>query len=225
MGDLREDSTKGNAKMMPVNYKGDVLAQVWLDARKLAVLSEWLDKGGYNTRHLSEVIKFTVDEVVEQIVEAGLVSKIEFTGDAREMLTMKYRTELNPSKRGMRNVVHNLRLDDLRKGNIYKDEKEQRIYGTGFGDVESATRKGVEMYNKLESAGKFKDQQEAFEESKKRAESMYESAGVTSSGETILRRKDNIEPAKSKPAVTREGMSDVELRQQEQDSLDKLKDM
>ena len=64
-----EDSTRGNAAIRPINYKGDALVQAWIDSRKLAMLSIWLEDGGYRVGKLSEVIKFTINEVVEKVVK------------------------------------------------------------------------------------------------------------------------------------------------------------
>jgi hypothetical protein len=113
------DSTKGNADLNPRQYKGDVYTQTWIDARKLATLSIWLDDAGYNTRFLSEVVKFTVNLVLDHLVETKTVEMIEFTEEARNILEAKYRTNLNPGGRGKRNILHNMVLDDRRKeGNV-----------------------------------------------------------------------------------------------------------
>ena len=125
MRGYKEDSTKGNARIMPTNYKGDVLVQSWVDARQLAMLSVWLDGNGYVTRHLSDLIKITVEEVVSKLIDSGMVSKVEFTGEARDLLVRKYRAKLNPSGRGERNLLHNLHLDELRR-NTFKDEVNVR---------------------------------------------------------------------------------------------------
>jgi len=153
---MREDSTKGKARIMPVNYKGDVLVQAWIDARKLAVLSIWLDKG-YETKHLSDLIKFTVDELVSQLVETGIVEKIEFSKDARDLLMMKYRAQLNPGGRGERNALHNLHLDELRRGNVYRDERSKTVYGTGIPQIFDID-KAVKIYKEKERNEKIEEQ-------------------------------------------------------------------
>ena len=119
----KEDSTKGRARIMPVNYKGDIIVQAWLDARKLLVLSRWLDKGGYNTQNISNIVKFTLDEVVEQLVSNGIEQKVEYTTDARELLKAKYNRNLDQSGRGRRNYLHNIHLDEIRRSNAWKDER------------------------------------------------------------------------------------------------------
>ena len=41
--EYKEDSTRGSSLINPLNYKGDVLVQVWVDSRVLATLCRWLD--------------------------------------------------------------------------------------------------------------------------------------------------------------------------------------
>ena len=41
-----EDTTRGNSRIDPVNYKGDVLTQAWIDSRVLATLMIWMDGEG-----------------------------------------------------------------------------------------------------------------------------------------------------------------------------------
>ena len=110
----KEDSTRGKAIMAPVTYKPDALVQTWVDSRKLAMLSNWLDDSEWVTRNLSEVVRFTIDMVVDRLLMDGEVEKIELTGQAREILDRKYRANLNPGDRGKRNLLHNKILDDRR---------------------------------------------------------------------------------------------------------------
>ena len=105
------DSVKGKAEINPKTYKGDVYTQTWIDSRKLATLSIWLDEGGYRTRFLGEVVKFTIDLIIDHLVDTKAVEMIEFTGDARNILEAKYNANLNPGDRGKNIVIHNLTLD------------------------------------------------------------------------------------------------------------------
>jgi hypothetical protein len=117
-----EDSTKGKAMVNPRTYKKDSLVQVWVDSRKLAMLSRWFDDGGRSTRFLSDVVKFTIDLVIDSLLSEGKIDRVEFTSDAREMLERKYRVNLNPSGRGDRNVIHNLTLDERRREQMEKGD-------------------------------------------------------------------------------------------------------
>jgi hypothetical protein len=85
-GQYVEDSTRGKALVKPRSYKKDALVQAWVDRRKLAMLSVWLDEGGYKTRYMSDLIKYTIDEVVESLIVNKVVDKIEFTTDAVEIM-------------------------------------------------------------------------------------------------------------------------------------------
>ena len=132
-----EDSTKGKADVNPKRYKGDVYTQAWMDARKLATLSIWLDDAGYRTRFLSEVVKFTIDMVLEHLIDSGNVKMIEFTEEARDILEAKYRTNLNPGGRGKRNVLHNMVLDDRRKGMKTGEYRSDSNFTHNFEDREN----------------------------------------------------------------------------------------
>ena len=112
--EYKEDSTKGKAMLNPKTYKGDVLVQAWIDSRQLAMLSVWLDNNDRRTRYMSDIVKFTIEEVVRQLVDAEEVEKIELSSQGRLMLECKYRTQLNPGGRGKTNVLHNLVLDERR---------------------------------------------------------------------------------------------------------------
>lgn len=166
MREYKEDSTKGSARIMPVNYKGDVLVQAWVDARQLAVISEWLDNSGYRTKHMSELIKVTIEEVASQLIDTGKVNKIEFTKEARELLTMKYRAALNPSGRGERNLLHNLHLDEVRRSNVYRDEKVKTIYNGG---IEELVRGQVLTYQEMERVEREQKMKAETERQKKEA--------------------------------------------------------
>ena len=113
------DSTRGEAFVDPRTFKGDVLVQVWVDSRVIATLSEWIDNTGNSTRYMSEVVKGILNAVLVQVVESGEVEMIEWSDDARELLEKKYRVNLNPGGRGMRNVIHNQVLTDrIRRSDI-----------------------------------------------------------------------------------------------------------
>ncbi len=148
--------------MRPRTYKGDSLVQAWVDRRKLAMLSRWLDEGGMVTKHLSDVLKFTIDQVVEHLVSSGAVEKIEFTSEATEMLSRKYNADLNPGERGKRNLLHNMQLDEMRKETISSDNWS----GSGAdviqrqNDIEAQTAEGVRIYKELEKQDLRRDLEE-----------------------------------------------------------------
>jgi len=151
MGEKAVDSTKGNALADPRTYKGDVLVQCWIDARKLAMLSVWLDNGGRVTRYMSEVIRFVMEEVVDHLIESGEIEKIEFCDEARELLTRKYRSQLNPSGRGAMNFKSNLILDNRRKSG-YNEKGMEPIINEDYKDTsakESKSEEHMRIYNEI----------------------------------------------------------------------------
>jgi hypothetical protein len=106
---MGEGSTRGRGKLNPKVYKPDALVQVWLDSRKLALLSRWLDQDGQRTRFLSEVVRYTLDMVVEILENEGW--KLGEVAESREMLERKYDSTLNPRGRGKKNVLNNIVLE------------------------------------------------------------------------------------------------------------------
>lgn len=159
-GNYKEDSTKGRALTMPVSYKGDAYVQVWLDSRMLATISEWLDKNGLITRFLSDVVKFTMEQVLEHIREKGEEDFIETTSVARDILSRKYRVNLNPRDRGKRNVLHNLILDSRKVG------REVGEHGGSVSKDDEISKRSAEAlanYNKM-----YGPKEENAEETRKR---------------------------------------------------------
>ena len=125
-GKYVEDSTKGKSMLMPKSYKGDALVQVWLDSRKLALLSAWVDQDSDRpTRFLSEVVRATVDAVVEVLKEQGW--NFKSFEESREMLNRKYRVDLNPRGKGLKNLRHNKILESL------KEEEYEPMYAPSAG--------------------------------------------------------------------------------------------
>lgn len=120
MGEYVRDSTKGiNVRIDPVNYKADTLVQVWIDARKLATVCQWMEKYGVNMRFMSDITKELFDIVVKQLVESGEVKMVEFSSSAHDYLKFKFnKSSLNPGERGKRNILHNAVLDDRRKSHM-----------------------------------------------------------------------------------------------------------
>jgi len=174
MREYKEDSTRGKSMIRPRRYKRDALVQTWVDRRKLAMLSIWLDEGGYGTRFLSDVVKITIDEIVEKLVREGMVRRVEFTDEATRILQSKYKIDLNPSGRGVKNLVHNLTLDDLRR-------ERSKVAGVGesIDDLVSKmsieeerkmreeAEKAAEIYRKLEEEEERKKQERRIAENYK----------------------------------------------------------
>ena len=153
-----EDSTRGKAVSNPRTYKRDALVQVWIDRRKLAMLSEWLDNNGFVTKHLSDVLRGTIDAIVGQLVDNGSVEKVELTEDAVRILDMKYKVDLNPRGKGLRNLTHNLQLDEIRKSNRFEHEINQPISEDNeYEEAKSFARRQAEKVREMEESGELEE--------------------------------------------------------------------
>lgn len=130
-GEYREDCTDGSLSVLnPVTFKGDALIQVWMDSRELATISEFLDKNGYRTRFMSEVVKEGLHILCEELVSYGEVNMVEDTAVARKMIEDKYGICLNPrtakskytgnrdSRRGEKNALHNMLLSERKREEV-----------------------------------------------------------------------------------------------------------
>ena len=111
----KEDSTRGKSLVhSPKRYKGDALVQAWLDSRVIATLSIWLEQNGMNPRFMSDVVRDSLKTVCDFAVKHGMVEMVEDTDDARGMLERRYRCNLNPQGRGLKNLMHNRLLSSMR---------------------------------------------------------------------------------------------------------------
>jgi hypothetical protein len=112
--EYKVDSTKGTSMINPLNYKGDVLVQVWIDSRVLATLCRWLDSKGNYSRFMSQAVRRPLEVLADFLVDNNEVSIVDDTAEARKMLERRFNVELNRGGRGGKNVVHNLTLSDRR---------------------------------------------------------------------------------------------------------------
>lgn len=152
--EYREDSTKGNSLIKPLNYKGDVLVQVWVDSRVLATLCKWLEGEGVYTRFMSQVVKRPLEVLAEFVVENEGVERVDDTSEARSMLEKRFGVNLNRGEKGKKNVLHNVILSEKRKelGEVLREEKPADV-GRGVGvkkrDVKKLTERALNIYNEL----------------------------------------------------------------------------
>lgn len=192
MRGYKEDSTRGRSLLIPKSYKRDSLVQVWIDRRKLAVLSQWLDESGLVTRHLSDVLRFTIDQVVEKLITDGIVRKVEFTDEATRILESKYQTELNTGGKGEKNLLHNMQLDEIRRSRFYGEgeiDVRPRMDSVKEAEVRALADKAVEMYRELERTGGFKSDKERMErEHEETMNGMREKFKVDDSGVVVVER-------------------------------------
>ena len=141
IGEYKEDCTDGKFSIInPKSFKGDVVVQVWIDARELATISDWLDKSGSFTRFLSEVVKDSLHMFCGELVDSGEVDMVEDTNEARYMLEKKYRINLNPNGRGEKNVLHNIVLSNRKR------EEREKIPD----NIKELQRDAKETYREIE---------------------------------------------------------------------------
>lgn len=149
-----EDSTKGKSLMLPKSYKGDVVVQMWIDSRILATLSNWLDKQGNYTRFMSEVVKDSLEILVNHLVEDG-IELVDDTIYARQLLEMKYRINLNKGDRGSRNVQHNVALSNSRKALAGQVQNRKIFVETqpmvNSPSLDPRVQEAVRVFNSLEA--------------------------------------------------------------------------
>jgi hypothetical protein len=113
--EYKEDSTKGSSIIKPINYKGDMTLQAWIDSRLIATLDRWFVSMDYYPRSLSDVAKKAIELLVEHLVETGKVVMVDDTVEARSRLERRFRVNLNRGGRGGKNVLHNQILSDNRR--------------------------------------------------------------------------------------------------------------
>ncbi len=115
-GEYVQDSTKGASLLSnPKTYKRDVLVQVWMQSRHLATLLNWLESSGRRVRFRSEIVQFTVEEIVKHLRDSKGCEIVEFADEARNTLMERFGVESNPKHRGEKNALHNMMLDDKRR--------------------------------------------------------------------------------------------------------------
>ena len=205
-----EDSTKGSAIIQPVHFKGDLPVQVWLDTRVLATLPNWLEGSGIVPRHLSEVIKHSLNIVLETAVENGLVEPVEHTAVARQILSLKYgiKGTIDPGSKAHRNLLHNLTLSDRKykmtelDKRIREEAKEAVKKGNSVVvdsmTEEAAKEPNMSKYEDLwDRYKKHQEQQETQEQREARIKSMLPSE------EQVERVQSKTEEMRKAQAVAR----------------------
>jgi hypothetical protein len=123
----KEDSTRGQSLINPLNYKGDVLVQVWVDSRVLATLCQWLDESGTYPNYLSQVVRRPLEVLTDLLVNEGSTRLVDNTVEARELLQKRFKVDLNRGGRGTKNTMHNISLSIKREELAESIKKSNRI--------------------------------------------------------------------------------------------------
>jgi hypothetical protein len=124
----KEDSTRGMSIINPLNYKGDVLVQVWVDSRILATLMHWLDAQGTYPTYMSQVVRRPLEVLTDVLVNGGDATLIDNTVEAREMLQRRFKVDLSRGGRGEKNKVHNITLSMRREDLAESLNKQRMVY-------------------------------------------------------------------------------------------------
>ena len=227
-GNYAEDSTKGKALINPKTYKRDAYVQFWCDSRILAMLSNWLDKEDYPTRFMSEVLYRSLEIMVDNLIDNGMVDKIEFCQEARELLVRKYRINLNPNDKGMKNVSHNLHLDERRRDSSIQQSDQRPIISGSDGISAEVLASALAIYKKLEErdSGLVVDKEEIRERLKnsnstKIVSNNHDSDDVNYPDEALDYPGDSTQSTQSHQIrkLTDEELDEVERRITEKDRL------
>jgi hypothetical protein len=125
------DSTKGSSMINPLNYKGDVLVQVWVDSRVLATIVRWMDSKGNYPRFMSQGVRRPLEVLTGFLVDNEEVEMVEDTDEARNILTRRFNIDLNRGGRGTKNITHNLALSDRRNDLGERLQANNRINDVG----------------------------------------------------------------------------------------------
>jgi hypothetical protein len=189
-----EDSTKGKSMINPVNYKGDVLVQVWVDSRVLATITRWMDDKGNYPRYMSHAVRRPLEVLAGFLVDNDEVEMVDDTAEARKMLERRFNVDLNRGGRGYKNVLHNMTLSDRRGELGDRISKEQRIFDVYRPKSKAQPNKlvdqAVEKYNELFSKDNKQETSKYFDDYSGIKEGMTneEAAEVIKANEEIAQR-------------------------------------
>ena len=152
MKDYKVDSTKGSSLINPLNYKGDVLVQVWIDSRVLATLTRWMDLKGEYALHMSQAVKRPLEVMAEFLVSQGDVEIVDDTAEARSMLMRRFNIDLNRGGRGSKNVAHNLALSDRRAdlGRLLEKRRVEDVNVPKKSNIDELVNKAIQMFDSPE---------------------------------------------------------------------------
>lgn len=142
--------TRGTGAFKPTRYEKDALVQLWTDRRDIATIVLYMESHGQKPRYLSDVLKFCIENIREQVKRQG-IEYVESSTVATEMLEDRFNINLNPGGRGKKNYVNNLLLES---GYVPEVEQlptsQQNVVQTGSGlsaeDIERIKAKARENF-------------------------------------------------------------------------------
>jgi len=190
------DSTKGASIINPLNYKGDVLVQVWMDSRVLATVSNWLDMNGTYTRFMSQAVRRPLELLVDNLVNNGDVALVDDTNEARRLLERKYGVQLNRGDRGGKNILHNQILSDRR---IRATSSQRRPdANVAMDSTKTLKSEEIERLTKIFSQTEDRSMEEVRDEATQNAR---DSGLIVEEPQTIERQPTVMERVRKMPTV------------------------
>ena len=97
-------------------YKNDTQVQVALESRLLAQLTIWMESKGIQPKFLSQVVRTSLEYLLEVLQEVGDVRGDISTDEARQVLTSRFDVNLNNKGRGFKNLLHNQMVSEAVRG-------------------------------------------------------------------------------------------------------------
>lgn len=72
----------------PKKHGESVNLQAWIDSRKIAMISKWMELKGTRPRYLSDILKVAINTAVESAIYDGI--RLEGTSESRKYLEEKF---------------------------------------------------------------------------------------------------------------------------------------
>lgn len=107
-----------------------------------------MEENGIAPRFMSDVFKFMFESVVDNLVEDKQVKFIESTIDATQHLDDRFRNNLNPQGKGLKNLSKNLRIEQQDSFSFKKTEADTQSMKEG---LEKEMKKFIPKYQVEES--------------------------------------------------------------------------
>ena len=145
--------TRGTGMRVPDTFKKDVLVQVWMDARTLTALTQWMKNRHERPRFMSEVVRTPLEWLVDRLIESQEIGDIKDSKYAREYLEDYFRVNLNRGGRGGKNALNNVIVseDKLSKERERQAEIAREVI-EAMGEEEEDIQPGAAILAKMKAA-------------------------------------------------------------------------
>jgi hypothetical protein len=116
-------STIGRGPLNPTRFERDAIVQLWVDRRDLTTIGKYMETQGIRLRHMSDLLRFCVDNITEIISRRMPELKETNSAKATEFLENRLGVVLNYGNRGRKNYVNNLLMSaDVEIPNVAPQE-------------------------------------------------------------------------------------------------------